>query len=250
MNQKLYNAAISFGAALILWFILMLLANFSPDGSGIKRIFELFGGTFGGYIQIITFAVFIYGILDIRDKEYQITKQDEGFGLNLLPTQDQLVLTPDEVAKIKLNVLNLEQRGMNYLIAAFIKKACTQYRNDQSIGETLQVVDSQIDNSKQEAEGQLEMVRYAIQAIATLGFIGTIMGLSMAIGLGHLAKTDEGMKAITKHMYVAFDTTLVALIFDMILTYRYHAYLERVDVFYSRTKSYIIDNLISRIYRA
>ena len=92
------------------------------------------------------------------------------------------------------------------------------------------------------------MVRYVIQTISALGFIGTVMGLSVAIGLGHLAKTEEGMKSITQNMYMAFDTTLVALLLGLVLTYRYHAYLEKLDVFYSRTKSYIIDNLISRIY--
>lgn len=248
MNQKLINAAIGFGMALILWLILLLCASFSPDGSGIQRFFVLLGGSLNGYIQVLTFGVFFYGMLDIQDKEKYIKKQDEGFTLNLLPIQEQLVLSPDEVAKIKLNVLNLEQRGINYLIASFIKKACTQYRNDQSISETLQVVDSQIDNSKQESEGQLEMVRYVIQTISALGFIGTVMGLSVAIGLGHLAKTEEGMKSITQNMYMAFDTTLVALLLGLVLTYRYHAYLEKLDVFYSRTKSYIIDNLISRIY--
>ena len=101
---------------------------------------------------------------------------------------------------------------------------------------------------EQETEGQLEMVRYVIQTISALGFIGTVMGLSVAIGLGHLAKTEEGMKSITQNMYMAFDTTLVALLLGLVLTYRYHAYLEKLDVFYSRTKSYIIDNLISRIY--
>ena len=68
----------------------------------------------------------------------------------LLPTKDQLVLTPDEVANIKLQAIQYERQGQQFLVNDFIKKACTQYRNDQSISETLQVFQSQVDNSKEE----------------------------------------------------------------------------------------------------
>ena len=46
------------------------------------------------------------------------------------------------------------------------------------------------------------------------------------------------------------DTTLVALLTGLVLNFFYHRYLENLDTFYSRTKAYIIDNLISRIYKA
>ena len=40
------------------------------------------------------------------------------------------------------------------------------------------------------------------------------------------------------------------LLTGLVLNFFYHRYLENLDTFYSRTKSYIIDNLISRIYKA
>ena len=66
--------------------------------------------------------------------------------------------------------------------------------------------------------------------------------------MAHLAQTEEGMPEITRNLNIAFDTTLVALLIGLILNFFYHRYLENIDTFYSRTKSYIIDNLISRIY--
>jgi chemotaxis protein MotA len=68
--------------------------------------------------------------------------------------------------------------------------------------------------------------------------------------MAHLAKTVEGMPQITSSLNVAFDTTLVALLIGLILNFFYHRYLEELDTFYSRARSYIIDNLISRIYKA
>ncbi|SDE43011.1 chemotaxis protein MotA [Dyadobacter soli] len=246
-NKRLYHVAISLVAAVMIWFVLILGASMS-SGPGLKRFFEAFGGSFGGYVHAVIYMAFIFGVLEILEYQKFIKKQHEGFKLNLLPVQDQLVLSPDEVAKIKLNVIDLEKHGFSFLLTDFVKRACTQYRNNQSIGETLQVLTAQIDNSKTELEGKLEIARFLINAIASLGFIGTILHLAGSIGLFHLAKTEEGMPLITQCLNVSFDTTFIALFLGLILSYFYHRYLEDLDTFYSRTKSYIIDNLISRIY--
>ena len=247
-NKRLYHIAISLVAAVMIWFALILLASIT-SAPGLKRFFEAFGGSFGGYIHAVIYTAFIFGLIEVLDYQKFIKKQNEGFKLNLLPVQDQLILSPEEVAKIKLNVIDLEKHGFSFLLTDFVKRACTQYRNNQSIGETLQVVNVQIDNSKAELESRLEIARFLINAIASLGFIGTILHLAAAIGLFHLAKTEEGMPLITQSLNVSFDTTFIALFLGLILSYFYHRYLEDLDTFYSRMRSYIIDNLISRIYK-
>lgn len=249
INSRLLYIGISVGIALVIWFLLMAVAGFVAPASGIGKLIRILGGSLDGYIQMLTMAGFILGLLELNEKERFIDKQAEGFNYNLLPTEDQLVLTPEEVGSIKLNVINLEKRGINSLIGTFIKKACTQFRNEESVSDTLQVFDAQVNTRKEEMEGQLEIVRYLLQAISSLGFIGTVLGLSIAIGLGDQAKTEQGMGLITQNLNVAFDTTIVALVLGLFLTYRYHSYLEKLDTFFSQTKSYILDNLISRIYK-
>src|SRR5690625_7506266 len=83
-----------------------------------------------------------------------LRNKNDRFQLKLLPEEDQLILTPDQVAEIKLSVLEIEKRGLFYLVSDFIKKACTQYRNDQSISETLQVLDVQIERSEERRVGK------------------------------------------------------------------------------------------------
>ena len=249
MNSKrLYHLAISLIAAVSVWFALILLSSLT-DNPGMLRFFQAFGGSFGGYIHAVIYTAFIFGVLEIISYRKFIKKQNEGFALNLLPVQDQLVLSPEEVAKIKLSVIDLEKHGLSFMLNDFIKRACTQYRNNQSISETLQVLNVQIDNSKTELEGKLEIARFLINAIASLGFIGTILHLAGSIGLFHLAKTEEGMPLITQSLNISFDTTFIALFLGLILSYFYHRYLEEIDTFYSKMKSHIIDNLISRIYK-
>ena len=250
LDTKSFKIFASLVAAILVWLVLIVLANFSSPTSGFHRIVEALGGSSNGYIQTIIYGLFFFSIFELREKRRHIQKQHGGFRLGLLPIQDQLVLSPEEVAQIKLNAIQVEKNGENFLVGNFIKKACTQYRNDQSISETLQVFNAQVDTSKEELEGELETVRYLTSAIISLGFIGTLIGLSTSIGMAHLAKTVEGMPQITSSLNVAFDTTLVALLIGLVLNFFYHRYLEELDTFYSRAKSYVIDNLISRIYKA
>lgn len=249
-QSKLYRFIFSIAAAAALWLALVTFASLFDSVPSLSRLFEALGGSSKGYIQAAMYALCVYSLLELYDKRMSIKSEFEGFELKLLPERDQLVLSPQEVANIKLDIIRQEQEGKKYLVSNFIKKACTQYRNDQSIPDTLQVFNAQVDNSKEELEGKLEIVRYLLGAIISLGFIGTLIGLSSSIGMAHLAQTAEGMPEITRALNVAFDTTLVALLIGLVLNYLYHKYLEYIDTFYSRTKSYIIDNLISRIYVA
>lgn len=250
MKKKLLPLLICIAIGFAIWFLLISLAGFCLEIPALHRIIVLLGGSSGGYIQALCYVAFMFAIYEIWGQRIAIKKEFKGFDINLLPNKDQLVLSPDEVSVLKLKIIEMEKSGRQYKLADFIKKACTQYRNDQSISETMHVLDTQIENDKEYQEGELSLVRYLISAIMSLGFIGTLLGLSKAIGNAHLAKTDLGMVKLTGFLNVAFDTTLIALVLGLILNFFYHSYVGDIDRFYAKSKAYIVDNLISRIYRA
>ncbi len=244
-----FQAILAFVIGVAGWLSLLFVASVLPADSSLTRVAVLLGGSSGGYIQAAIYAVFVYSFLLLRAKRQAIAHEFDALGLGILPEQDQLVLTPEEVAGIKLEVIRREQAGHHSEVSDLVKKACTQFRNANSVSETLQVFEAQVSTRKEATEGGLEIVRYLSGAIVSIGFIGTLIGLSGSIGLSHLARTEEGMSEITGSLNLAFDTTLVALVAGLLLNFLYHRYLGEVDTFYSRTRAYVIDNLISRIYR-
>ncbi|MCO6488712.1 MAG: MotA/TolQ/ExbB proton channel family protein [Phaeodactylibacter sp.] len=255
ITSKTFNIFISFVGGAGIWVLLCLLALFFPAQSPALRYIEALGGSAGGIIQAICYGLFIFALLDLREKLQSLDAEYEAFNLDLLPSQEHLVLSPEEVAEIKLEMAGLEQKGIRYLVTTLIKKACTQYRNENSTNDTYNVLSSQVRTSKEEMEGSLEMTRYIIQVIPMLGFIGTVIGLANGIanskGMLQInpAEKEQALYLVVDNFSMAFGTSLVALILGVILSRSYHVYLGRMDVFFSRLENYIIENLISRIYR-
>lgn len=243
ISTALLNVAISiFGA--FLFFQLMSFLEWQTRGTGFHTIFRVFGGgsTFVGFLKTIMYGACIYGALDITGKFKALEYQTKGFQLNLLPLQEHTLLNSSEVEAIRHKVTNLENQGIFYTVAAYVKKTCAQYHNDHSISDTLQVLDLQLGAGKEVEEGKLENQRYLVQTVPMLGFIGTIVELTAA-----LQKDLRNLDLVRQSMEGAFDATLVALSGTILLTWLYHRYIGELDVFYAQIRSYITDNLVSRI---
>ncbi len=250
LNSRLMHLIIALFGGFLFWQLMTLAGSAFPPHptdptktSFISHFFRVFGGSGIGYLKLVAYVAFLYGFLDLRDKNRDLSREEQAFGLGVLPEQDQLVLSPEKVQDIKLQVIDLEKRGFGFLLLAFVKKACSQYRNEGSVADTLDVLDAQMDATRSQREGGLENTRYIISTIPMLGFIGTIIELTNSLQL-----LEKGMNIVRAAMSGAFDATLVALLLTIILTFFYHDHIGRLDVFFGRMKGYIIDNLISRIY--
>src|SRR5690606_25120350 len=111
----------SSGIAAVIWIVLIILANLFSRQPELYRVLTLLGGSKLGFIQFISYAIATFAMLHLRDLNSHIKNQFKGFDLKLLPEEDQLILTPEEVADIKLSVIEIEKRGIYYLVTQFIK---------------------------------------------------------------------------------------------------------------------------------
>jgi biopolymer transport protein ExbB/TolQ len=250
INSRNTNIIISICGSFTLWVLLNVLHYSMPEHSTAARVLQIMGGTPYGYIQMLTYVAFLLGILELMEKGRTLKNEYAGFDLRILPIEHDATLNNAQIQRLGNNLSEMEKHGETSLLASFIQKACSQYTQSQSFNDTMQLVDTKIKTTKEASEGQLEMVRYILFAISSLGFVGTVIGLSEAIGKSASANTQAGLEAITTFFHLAFDTTLVALLLNLVLNYLYHRHLERLDTFYSKSKTYIVDNLLCKIQTA
>ena len=131
-----------------------------------------------------------------------------------------------------------------------IQRVVTQFQTNQAVDQANALLSSSLELALHEIDLRYSMVRYVIWAIPTLGFIGTVMGIALALEFAGSVDLQPPslLSELTKHLAVAFNTTLLALVMSAVLVLVQHvvqAYEERA---LNRAGQYCLDNLINRLY--
>lgn len=248
MNEKYFALVLSIAVAALLIMTFNLFALTVPEDGILYRLCILFGGSMpSGLIQGITYFLFTFGILEIINIRRRVNTEKLALNMQLLPESEQYVLGADDVAKIKLNMIELE-RKQDFQLVQLIKKACTKFRSSQSISEALDIITRQAELQLRNSDSDQSMIRYIAWAIPSVGFIGTVIGIAASLSEAGTAVTMRGLERVTELLYIAFDTTLVALLLSLILMFFYHKLQASVERYHSGMEEYVIENLINRIY--
>jgi chemotaxis protein MotA len=210
-----------------------------------ERLLLLVGGDFfsGGYIQWITYFAFVWAILDMKRLRKRVVAETSYFKANLLPKSEKHMIMANDVYDIHQQIREFEKKHAKTLLTQLIKNACAKFRSTKNISEVLDVINIMTDLHRDSSEMEQTNIRYLLWAIPSLGFIGTVLGISQALMIAN----NKDMKAITSTLGVAFDTTLVALILSIILMWLFHDLQKLTDSFHVKSKEYVIENFINKI---
>lgn len=243
MNTRIANLILSVVITTALGLLLAITYSYAPN-----RILKLLGGEMPhGLIQLATYFFFIYGMLEVLRFHRYVDFQAKGLKLNLLPEKEQFVLSADEVNDIKLKMVDLEKSNP-YLILDMIKKACTKFRSNKSVSEALNIVTTQTDINLRNSDTEQNLVKYFAWACQSIGLVGTVLGIGMSLQAANEISSQEGIDHVTGLLGVSFDSTLLALVLSIILMYAYSLVAEKIDKLHSDNETYVIENLINRIY--
>jgi flagellar motor component MotA len=244
--KNVRNLTISAGIALLFTAICMIMLAITnkENSPTLYRILILLGGDVinGGYIQALTYFAFVWAWFEVREKLTVIARERKAFKLNLIPTSEKVVFMPADINNLKFKLIEFDKKE-KYILSDLLKKACTKFRTSGSLSELIDIVSIQIEVSQEKAEGDQSVIRYLSWVIPSLGFIGTVIGISQSL----VYANSGDMEKITSLLGVAFDTTLVALVLSVFLMWFVHQLQEETDRFHSDLKEFVIDNLINKI---
>lgn len=210
-----------------------------------NRIFTLLGGNVsgGGYIQALTFFAFFWAMFDIYSRLKNIKLEISPLHKKLLPTKEKHILLPQDVAELYVKVSDFEKEGKTTLLTEMIKKATLKFRATKNIGEMIEIISIQTEIDKEKSESSQSNIRYLAWVIPSIGFIGTVLGISQALRVAN----SGDMNLITSTLGVAFDTTLISLVLSIIVMWFLHNLQEETDRLHASLKEYVIENLVNRI---
>ena len=177
---------------------------------------------FAGHpINMVETTLFFVGIVALLQKLWNLLGQQSALSADLLPEQAQA--QPVDKASEWLDVL----AGKSSLRGTYLGKRLIDALEGVERKNTADTLDEDLlhlsDQDGGRAHDSYGLVRIIVWAIPMLGFLGTVVGITDALGnldANELANSLEtAITGLTGGLYVAFDTTAIALCFAMVLMF-------------------------------
>lgn len=209
-----------------------------------------------GLIPYIIVILFFWSLALLWVKWRKLAMQRKSLLLQFLPTDDPgFTLTP-ESAKVVLERLYAEvDDPSNFYLTRRIHNALANLQNIGRIGDVDEVLRTNADNDEGQVESSYTLLRGFIWAIPVLGFIGTVWGLSIALGsFGQVLNNAEdinqltgALQGVTGGLSTAFETTLQGLVAALLVHMLMISVHRREERFLDDAKDYCQRHLVRRL---
>ena len=130
-----------------------------------------------------------------------------------------------------------------------ILQICLQFRTNNSISLTTDFLSKQLELFLHDIELGYNKLKYIIWLIPSIGFMGTVYGIGLAVSrLGEGSLDDpELLTKMAGNLGIAFNTTLLALILSVILQFFVQHFEAKEEQVINNYGKYILDNFINKI---
>lgn len=208
---KLFCSPLFLGGALSIGFYGSLHCGFI-DHPLMMRYFT------GHEVEYITTVMFFAGFASLILKYLEVRRQ-RGI-LQYSPVLEERAAHKVNISQAEHYLENIrqyeEKKGCSFLTQRL--KTALQYVQRSGSAEDL---DSELrylaDEDSDQADAGYGLVRLILWAVPMLGFLGTVIGITIALGNLDLNAINESSKMLSAGLMVAFDTTALAIALDVTL---------------------------------
>ncbi len=193
--------------------------------------------------QEVCFILMFYGMYLLGLGMYRLWSDNYLFDVDLLEEADAENHSLGEILK---DLSGLDEKIKSTPLVQTLSASLRRYLITNNVQNASDAVTTSVDALAVRIEAGNSMIRYLIWAIPSIGFIGTVRGIGVA-----LAKADEALAGdivgMTGALGVAFNSTLVALFISIILMFLLHALQKMQDELLVKTQTYCEKTLLERI---
>lgn len=211
---------------------------------------ERLGRLFLGPEQIACYCSFAWAGFILLSRYLEVYRQRRAFQLGLLPTDEGVRILPEDARPLQRRVDQMAERGGPYILANMIRIALGKYAVSRSSQDVSDAVRTQAEVDLGRLVTSMATVHYLAWAIPALGFLGTVRGLSG--GLSMAGRVGQEIQAFidqaTRHLTVAFDCTLIALVLSLALMFLVHSVQRDEEALVIDCQQYCLEHLVNRLY--
>ena len=204
-------------------------------------------------MQSLMWIIFFLSGAELAFLYERVRREEIALKMHLLPEDPgkmiQAAATEDIVRKVR------NARIETVFLRSLIEKTALQFLSSQSISQTHGIFNQTKNLLVDRIDSDFELLRYFAWLLPTTGFIGTVVGISLALQVAGVPPTDmdgvsmrDWMGALTGDLAIAFNTTLLALTQSAIVVCFTTLLRNRVDTGLIDCEEYCLDNLVNKLY--
>jgi len=197
-----------------------------------------------------------WSLMALFVKGRKIALQRKALQLKILPTDDPgFVLTPASAEAVLATLYASVDDPQSFFLTRRIDNALANLRNVGRIGDVDAALRTQAENDEGQADSSYTVLRGFIWAIPVLGFIGTVLGLSTAMGsfgsvlnsAGEMEQLRSALQSVVGGLATAFETTLQGLVAALVIHMLMVMMRRREEQFLDDCKDYCQKYVVGRL---
>lgn len=202
---------------------------------------------------IVFLSSWSVAILCVKWSKLQMQKRALQF--SIVPDDPEFVLTPQNVDEVFQRMHEIVDDPRQFVAFHRITTALSNLRNLGRVTDVGEILRSQAEMDESAMETSYSLLQGFVWAIPVLGFIGTVEGLSVAIGgFGSVlaSSTDfeqikTALRGVTGGLSTAFETTLHGLVAALVIQLTQTAMKKSEEEFLDVCSEYCSKQIVSRL---
>ncbi|MFM7135799.1 MAG: MotA/TolQ/ExbB proton channel family protein [Planctomycetota bacterium] len=208
-----------------------------------------------GPTQHAVVLLFFWSLAILAIKSSKLRFQWRSLDVRVIPNEPGFVLSTATVGRVLDHIHDCVDDPRHFVLFNRIVVALANFRNLGHVGDVDDILRSQAAQDESAMETSYALIQGFVWAIPVLGFIGTVLGLSGAIGqfsgvlgdAGDIGAITTALKGVTGGLATAFDTTLVALVAALILQLLMTVLKKQEEEFLDAAMEFGIRNVVGRL---
>lgn len=207
---------------------------------------SFFANVYPFNIQNAMYVMMAVGLADLWVRYANTRREQRYLNMHLLPEKDTDILQVDDLGAIRRKVADLHAPEEAFL-PQLVDLSILQLLTSRSLEQTVDIYTSTLELISHRLDLAYQTMRFLVWVIPTTGFIGTVVGISIALEGMQDPKNIEFEK-VTSGLAVAFYTTILALVLSAILVLLQNVVQRHEELALNRAAQYVLRNLINRVY--
>lgn len=232
-------------------FVITVLYFTLNDSWGL-RLLDRGSLSFPFSVQNMMWIAFAVGLGELAVRYVSARTELRQLAMHYLPEDPRVVLQAADLPDIYRGV-----RSSPYLQHCFlprlIDRCVLQFQASQSSDQSASLLNTSTEMFLHEVDLRYNMIRYLCWVIPSLGFIGTVVGIGLALEFAgdpeNVARPDL-LTEVTHRLAVSFNGTFLALVQASILVLLQNVIQSKEEHALNLAGQYCLDNLINRLYVA